>query len=72
MVPCISGGFFTTLATREAHVRVHVRARTHTHTHTQWSTTQLAFARLYFVLQGQTFLLLHVSLDFLLFYSSPL
>ena len=35
-------------------------------------TELLAFALLHFVLQGQTFLLLHVSLDFLLLHSSPL
>ena len=33
--------------------------------------TQLVFALLHFVLQGQTCLLLQVSLDFLLLYSSP-
>ena len=32
----------------------------------------LAFDLLHFVLQGQTYLLLHVSLNFLLFHSSPL
>ena len=32
----------------------------------------LAFALLHFVLQGQTYLLLQVSLDFLLLHSSPL
>ena len=34
--------------------------------------TLLAFALLHFVLQGQTFLLLQLSPDFLLLYSSPL
>ena len=33
--------------------------------------TLLAFALLHFVLQGQTCLLLQVSLDFLLLHSSP-
>ena len=34
--------------------------------------TLLAFALLHFILQGQTCLLLHISLDFLLLHSSPL
>ena len=34
--------------------------------------TLLAFALLHFVLQGQIFLLLQLSLDFLLLLSSPL
>ena len=33
--------------------------------------TLLSFALFYFVLQGQTYLLLQVSLDFLLLHSNP-
>ena len=37
-----------------------------------WPNSLLAFALLCFVFQGQTFLLLQISLDFLLLHSSPL
>ena len=50
----------------------HSYMRELSHTVCSLGKTLLAFALLHFVLQGQICLLLQVSLDFLLFHSSPL